>query len=579
MNMPKTVKAKTFMIVVFLFSLLTAYLAQIALTAMPGDLTEIYYTPSQEASYIVGQYNSTHYYLQNHTGYGLAAYQGYEFLGTNETEVLQFALNNTGSGCVLLKAGTHTLTGDRLWLRSNVDLRGESRSGTWINLDSGMEIATESTANVENVTVSSLTVNSSATSASFAIGGNAGTLRKKMSLQDLTVICNEPYPGTAGLNIFWAGPADGDVDAGVLDEGNSMIDLSFYLTVGNDADAISVSFQRNFRMIGCYAEARVAIYKCCSSVFTGNILRLKNGHGNTGFYVTGVAYNIDISGNVLEEDVETGSPAIHVAGATSERVWAITISGNSFRGFYSAVAFGGNVSHSTISGNSIWNSSNAGILIHNISDVRPQYNIIMGNTIIDANAHDYPAVAGISIEQSDHTQLIGNSVIEDLTATLHYGIYLMEANYTYINGLKAKDLEDAVVIDDSNYTVVQGVSAENLANYGIRENGDSDYTFISDCDLSRITSKISLVGSNSKVTNVQGFVTENSGSATNTTATTFVFNHGLAGTPDYVWASFNSSQVDAWIWSADSTQITVTVTNSGTGDQVVACYWKAEYVP
>jgi hypothetical protein len=75
-----------------------------------------------------------------------------------------------------------------------------------------------------------------------------------------------------------------------------------------------------------------------------------------------------------------------------------------------------------------------------------------------------------------------------------------------------------------------------------------------------------------------GFVTENSGTATNTTATTFVFNHGLASTSTGVWASFKTTQIDAWKWTA-KTQITITVVNSATSDQIVACYWKAEYVP
>jgi len=70
---------------------------------------------------------------------------------------------------------------------------------------------------------------------------------------------------------------------------------------------------------------------------------------------------------------------------------------------------------------------------------------------------------------------------------------------------------------------------------------------------------------------------ENIGTATNTTATTFVFNHSLAGTPTFVSASFNTTSIDAWTWTADATQITITVTPALTAP--ATCYWEAKYVP
>lgn len=74
------------------------------------------------------------------------------------------------------------------------------------------------------------------------------------------------------------------------------------------------------------------------------------------------------------------------------------------------------------------------------------------------------------------------------------------------------------------------------------------------------------------------FRTTNSGTATNSTATTFVFNHGLAGTPTGVWASFNTTTINGWAWTATSSQITITVSGSGL-PAIMASYWKAEYVP
>lgn len=43
--------------------------------------------PFSEASYVIGRDNSTHYYAQNHTGYGTSANKGYEFLSSNASGV------------------------------------------------------------------------------------------------------------------------------------------------------------------------------------------------------------------------------------------------------------------------------------------------------------------------------------------------------------------------------------------------------------------------------------------------------------------------------------------------------------
>lgn len=72
------------------------------------------------------------------------------------------------------------------------------------------------------------------------------------------------------------------------------------------------------------------------------------------------------------------------------------------------------------------------------------------------------------------------------------------------------------------------------------------------------------------------YVTENSGSAVNATATTFSITDGLAGTPTGVWCSFNSTEITAYTWTVTSSTITVTVVGM-TGN--TTCYWQAVYVP
>jgi len=87
---------------------------------------------------------------------------------------------------------------------------------------------------------------------------------------------------------------------------------------------------------------------------------------------------------------------------------------------------------------------------------------------------------------------------------------------------------------------------------------------------------MSVSGANNEISHNIGFVTENYISSTNTTATTFVFNHDLAGTPDFVFCSFNTTAITGYSWTATSTQITVTVTGSGL-PEIMACYCEAIY--
>jgi len=71
-----------------------------------------------------------------------------------------------------------------------------------------------------------------------------------------------------------------------------------------------------------------------------------------------------------------------------------------------------------------------------------------------------------------------------------------------------------------------------------------------------------------------GYITENSGSQVNSTATTWTIAHGLVSTPIFASFSFNATGWTSYKWSADGTNITVTIT--GTPETAaVLCYWDA----
>jgi hypothetical protein len=69
-----------------------------------------------------------------------------------------------------------------------------------------------------------------------------------------------------------------------------------------------------------------------------------------------------------------------------------------------------------------------------------------------------------------------------------------------------------------------------------------------------------------------GYATENKGTATITATTFVIFNHGLATTPTLVLASFSLASYGNYTWTATTTQITITVSTSGT----YTVYWYAE---
>jgi hypothetical protein len=72
--------------------------------------------------------------------------------------------------------------------------------------------------------------------------------------------------------------------------------------------------------------------------------------------------------------------------------------------------------------------------------------------------------------------------------------------------------------------------------------------------------------------------TKNSGSQANGTATTFVIDPSLAGTPTGVWASFSTSAITGWTWVANATTITITIVGANLPASMT-CYWDAIYQP
>jgi len=94
-----------------------------------GDEVDPWLTqPLNQASYVVGEYNSTHYYGQNSTGYGTSGNEGYEFLSTDASYVIQSAFDATSSGeSIFITASNYEISSTINIDHSGVTIKGESR--------------------------------------------------------------------------------------------------------------------------------------------------------------------------------------------------------------------------------------------------------------------------------------------------------------------------------------------------------------------------------------------------------------------------------------------------------------------
>lgn len=230
-------------------------------------------------------------------------------------------------------------------------------------------------------------------------------------------------------------------------------------------------------------------------------------------------------------------------------------------------------------------------LIQGCTLVRNGHNIYfysgIGNRIISNVVGLTSTEAGIELRSQEHIIVSENQIFSSgdhgITAFTNCLDGLITENNIYNPSQRGANSGSGIVIQDSSNMTVSNnvVSGDNVTPYkfGIEEKGTADYNLIS---VNKIVSgyasgAIQKLGANTIVQNNAGYLTENSATATNTTATTFVFNHGLASTATGVWCSFSSLAITGYTWTSTTTQVTVTVT--GTLPSSWTTYAKVEYQP
>jgi hypothetical protein len=156
------------------------------------------------------------------------------------------------------------------------------------------------------------------------------------------------------------------------------------------------------------------------------------------------------------------------------------------------------------------------------------------------------------------------------------GIKIRGGNaHQIIGGRITSNTDDGCEVWGS-YHYFEGTYIASNTQYGIDIHGTS--CEIQYCQFaSNVAGQVNPGGTTMVIHYCLGFVTENSVSSANTTATTAVIAHGLASTATFVWCSFSSSAITGYTWSSNSTHITITPT--GTLPASWTTYAKVEYKP
>jgi len=474
------------------------------------------YSSEQPTSYIISR-NGTFFLAIN-------SQSQVEFSGIDATTVIQSAidaLGNRGGGKILLKAGVYDLTTYLDFKTYDyISFQGESWS-TVLRTNNGPYNALFFKGEVSNpcygILVSDLRIEGGSDAHSDVYNEKNGVMAvntRNSTFERLFIT------GMGRTGIYNTGGSHGNYIANNILWKNQRYGLSY------------TSSSRG-RVIGNYLYG--------------------NGYAGLNWDATyGENYYTVIQGNIFEN--QTGSLDLYVIGDESNRPMYGSIVGNQFfssTGTQLKIEFGRNI---VVSGN----------YFRRYGTVGSSRNIFVAeggeNIVIDSNVIQGVAYYAIEVSTGDSVQISNNIITRDPGSAFCIRIAGADADKAIGNRIL-----DNVMKGPAN-GIWFDLNQSNILNTHVEGNDFSGLTG---------SAKITNFGTNSIIKNNAGFVTENSGSVTLINANSVTFNHGLAGTPTSVLASFSAPGWGDWYWTATSTQITIATSNPVTG----TCFWSAEYKP
>jgi len=497
--------------------------------------TDVIANPKQTATFIIWNDTSTNDVYAKNTTSGQIQYGGSQDAGgvdgANASDVILSAINALANGgTILLKTGTYVLDTPLLYQNNNITIVGEGIDNTVLKAgwsgDSANHYYMVDFNGKNSCILSSLTLDANSGTrwlgGSDETGGGAGQL---ITSYDIIV-----------MNVKFVNSASNGVQLKVI---RGIIANSIFKNTANNHILIQSS----------------------ENVVLSNLIMRDFGDTAiaTGGTSTAKTKNIAIS-NIIIQQVDS-----------SKKDTGIGIDIETTDGF----SISNVIIEDTQYGLQIFNigsndgSSNGTISALNIKSVK--LGIVIGSDNTATSKTQKISLTNFVVIGDDQVSgkgitLYGVSDIIISDGIVHYNQYGVRffADTSANNIVKVK-LQNLIITNSS--VALYFDSSASGTTVGVD---------IVDCWLYNNTSNYSNDGSATdlKIERNRGFVTENKGSST-FSGTSVSFTHGLAGTPDYVWASFNSTGYGDWTWTANSTHITITVTDSG--DYTV--YWRAYYEP
>jgi hypothetical protein len=218
-----------------------------------------------------------------------------------------------------------------------------------------------------------------------------------------------------------------------------------------------------------------------------------------------------------------------------------------------------------------------------------QYIWIQDNMFYNPSAYFSIAVIGTIVNPLNVVWITNNRFYDEPTAidmyTSNITDIIIDQNSFYSETNYAIRIETEVQYLQAQGNVLEG-NGVTKDFFAITTTGKINYADVEGGKVTGITSTVIVYsGSGSAnwhfgIPGMDGFITYNSGSATNTTTTTCVITHGLGGTPNAgITASFNDPGITGYtVTSVTSTQITFTIQGTPTLSSWTT-YWQAIYNP